>query len=95
MRFEWDRDKAENNLGKHGISFEEAVAIFYDPLAATFQDPDHSIGESRLITFGYSSHDRLLVVSHTERGDATRIFSARVATTREKKRYESQNPRSN
>jgi uncharacterized protein len=94
MRFEWDRDKAETNLGKHGVSFEEAVAVFYDPLATTFADPDHSIGELRLITFGYSSHDRLLVVSHTEGGDAARIISARVATTREKKRSETQNPRS-
>jgi uncharacterized protein len=41
VRFEWDRKKAERNLKKHGVSFEEAVAVFYDPLSATFDDPDH------------------------------------------------------
>jgi len=55
----------------------KAVSVFYDPLAATFPDPDHSTGESRRITFGYSSHERLLVVSHTEREDAIRVISAR------------------
>jgi uncharacterized DUF497 family protein len=43
MRFEWDAEKAAENLKKHGVSFEEAVTIFYDPLAATFDDPDHSV----------------------------------------------------
>jgi uncharacterized DUF497 family protein len=92
MRFEWDRVKAASNQRKHAVSFEEAVSIFYDPLAATFPDPDHSTGESRRITFGYSSHERLLVVSHTEREGAIRVISARTATSREKKRYESQSP---
>jgi uncharacterized DUF497 family protein len=50
MRFEWDRQKAEANLRKHRVSFDEAVTIFYDPLAATFEDPDHSVGEHRFIT---------------------------------------------
>lgn len=94
MRFEWDREKVDDNLRKHSVSFEEAVTVFYDPLATTFPDPDHSVGEVRLITFGYSSQERLLVVAHTERGDAVRIISARVASTREKRRYETQNPRS-
>lgn len=93
MDFEWDRAKAVANEQKHGITFEEAVTVFYDVLATTFPDPDHSTGELRLITFGYSSRHRLLVVSHTERGNTLRIISARLATLREKKRYETQNPR--
>ena len=52
MEFEWDRDKAELNLKKHGISFREAATVFGDTLAITFDDPDHSAGEYRLITFG-------------------------------------------
>ena len=93
MQFEWDREKAITNLRKHGVSFEEAVTVFYDSLAATFPDPDHSVNELRLITFGYSAQDRLLVVSHAERADSLRIISARVASARERKRYETQNSR--
>jgi uncharacterized DUF497 family protein len=55
MRFEWDGDKAAENLKKHRVSFDEAVAVFYDPLAATFDDPDHSDEENRLVTVGYSA----------------------------------------
>ncbi|MBC7943839.1 MAG: BrnT family toxin [Burkholderiales bacterium] len=93
MEFEWDREKAERNVRKHRVSFEEAVTVFYDALATTFPDPDHSSGETRLITFGYSAHDHLLVVSHVERDGAARIISARKATAKERKRYENQNPR--
>jgi len=89
MRFEWDREKAKKNLRKHRVSFDEAVTVFYDPLSATFNDPDHSIDEERFITIGYSSHGRLLVVSHTERGKTVRIISARPATAHERKRHES------
>jgi len=72
MRFEWDPVKAESNARKHGVAFEEAVSVFYDPLATTFPDPDHSEGEARLVTFGYSSQERLVVVSHIEREDSPR-----------------------
>jgi uncharacterized DUF497 family protein len=89
MRFEWDREKAKKNLRKHRVSFDEAMTVFYDPLSATFNDSDHSIDEERFITIGYSSHGRLLVVSHTERGKTIRIISARSATARERKRHES------
>ena len=89
MQFEWDREKAKKNDRKHKVSFDEAMTVFYDPLSATFDDPDHSIGEQRLITVGYSSRGRLLVVSHTERGKAVRIISARLAITKERKRHES------
>lgn len=67
VRFEWNRDKASSNLRKHGVSFDEAVTVFYDPLAATFEDPDHSQAERRSITVGYSARNRLLVVCHADR----------------------------
>jgi hypothetical protein len=88
MRFEWDHAKAVANQEKHGISFDEAVTVFYDPLAATFADPDHSVGEHRWITVGFSAQDVLLVVCHTERRGTVRIISARRATPRERKRHE-------
>lgn len=88
MEFEWDRDKAARNLAKHGVEFAEAATVFGDPLAITFHDPDHSDDEDRFLTFGHSIAERLLVVSHTERGDATRIISARAATRRERKIHE-------
>ncbi len=91
MQFEWDPKKAKLNRRKHKVSFEEAVTVFYDPLSATFDDADHSVGEQRLITVGLSSQDRLLVVSHTERGAALRIISARCATSHERKKHENEN----
>ena len=90
MRFEWSRDKAASNLVKHGISFDEAVTVFYDPLAATFEDPDHSKAERRLITVGYSSRNRLLVVCHADRRGRVRLISARRATRRERNRHEAE-----
>jgi hypothetical protein len=62
MRFEWDRKKAVLNQKKHRVSFDDAVTVFYDSLAATFDDPDDSVGEERSITVGYSAQNRLLVV---------------------------------
>ncbi|HEY4492869.1 MAG TPA: BrnT family toxin [Acidobacteriota bacterium] len=88
MRFEWDHKKAEGNIKKHRVSFDEAVTVFYDPLAATFDDPDHSVGERRFITVGSSSRGRFLVVAHVERAGSTRIISARLATAQERKRHE-------
>jgi len=64
------------------------VTAFYDPLSATFDDPDHSMGEQRYITVGFSSQNRLVVVGHTERGEVVRIISARLATAHERKRHE-------
>ena len=89
MQFEWDREKAKKNDKKHKVSFDEAVTVFYDPLSATFDDPDHSLSEQRFITVGYSTQGSLLVVAHTEKGKAVRIISARLATTQERKRHES------
>lgn len=88
MRFEWDGAKAAANLRKHRVSFDEAVTVFYDPLAATFEDWVHSQDESRFLTVGYSARDRLLVVCHVERGGAVHLISARRATPRERKRHE-------
>ena len=90
MQFEWDPKKARLNLRKHRVSFEEAVTVFYDPLSATFDDADHSAAEQRFITVGFSSQGRLLVVSHTDRGSALRIISARRATAHERKKHESE-----
>ena len=88
MQFEWDPKKAKQNFKKHGVSFDEAVTVFYDPLSATFDDPDHSVGERRLVTIGFSSQGRLLVVAHAERGENTRVISARPATAHERKKHE-------
>jgi len=88
LQFEWDSGKAAENLAKHEVSFEEAATVFRDTLSATGRDPDHSVGEERLITFGVSSRGRLLVVSHTDHGDRIRIISAGLATKGERKIYE-------
>jgi hypothetical protein len=88
MRFEWDRAKAVSNSEKHGVSFEEAMTVFLDPLAATFADPDHSVRERQWVTIGYSPGGILLVVCHTDWGGAVRIISARRATPRERRRHE-------
>ena len=88
MQFEWNQKKAAKNLTKHGVSFDEAVTVFYDPLSATFNDPDHSECEYRYITIGFSSARRLLVVAYTERAGNIRNISARCATARERKNHE-------
>jgi hypothetical protein len=88
VRFEWDREKAKSNKAKHKTTFDEAVTVFYDPLSATFHDPDHSIGEARFITIGMSYSGRLLVVSHTDKNEVIRIISARRATLHERRRHE-------
>jgi uncharacterized DUF497 family protein len=88
MEFGWDPQKAAANRKKHGVSFEEAVTALGDPLALTFDDPDHSIGERRSLTFGLSTDNQLLVISHTSRRTKIRLISARPATRRERKIYE-------
>ena len=88
MKFEWDETKAATNLGKHGVSFDEAATVFLDGLALTGTDPDHSRDESRYITFGMSSLGRLLTVSHTYRPGGIRLIGARRVTRAERKLYE-------
>lgn len=88
VRFEWDYEKADSNEREHKISFIEAATVFDDDLAIVLSDPDHSIGEFRLLILGESSQRRLLVVSYTERDDVIRIISARIPTRGERHEYE-------
>ena len=86
--FEWDPNKAAENLQKHGVSFEEAATIFADFLSVTIDDPLHSDDEQRLVIIGQTVRGQTLVVVHTVRGDKIRIISARQATKQERKSYE-------
>jgi hypothetical protein len=88
MEFEWDPRKADTNRRKHGVTFQEGTTVWGDPLAITFADPDHSEDEERYITFGLSRQKRLIVVSHADRGNKTRIISARLMSREERKIYE-------
>ena len=89
MKFEWDPNKAAENLRKHGVAFEEAATVFGDPLEVTIPDPDHSEGEARFLSLGRSADGRLLVVAYTEREGTIRIIHARVAAPKERRTYES------
>jgi uncharacterized protein len=86
--FEWNQEKAERNLQKHGVAFEEAVSIFDDLLCFVIDDPNHSIRERRFVALGYSIAQRLLIVVYTERKDKIRIISARPSTKPERRTYE-------
>jgi uncharacterized protein len=89
MKFEWDPQKAQSNLRKHGISFEEAITVFNDTLAFIFDDMEHSQSEHREIIIGTSTLRRMVLVCFLEsREDTIRIFSARRATKGEIKDYE-------
>ena len=89
LRFSRDPRKAASNLKKHGVSFEEAVTAFGDPLSVTIPDPKHSESEDRFVLLGLSASSRLVVVAHAERSDDdVRIISARLATRRERNEYE-------
>jgi uncharacterized DUF497 family protein len=88
LTFEWDERKAEQNLGKHKVSFMEAKTVFGDPFSITIPDPQHPVGESRHVDIGYSSQGRLLVVVYTEREANIRIISCRRATQHERRTYE-------
>jgi uncharacterized DUF497 family protein len=87
LNFDWDRNKANSNHQKHGVSFSEAATVFSDPFAITIYDAIHSIEEERYITLGLSDRQRLIVVVHTEQDYNTRIISARVPTKSERKTY--------
>ena len=75
-------------IKRHGISSEEAVGVFGDPLARIFDDEDFAVGERREITIGHSTRNRLLLICFIEREDVIRIISARKATRNERKDYE-------
>lgn len=86
IEFEWNEDKNRSNIEKHGVTFEEASEAFFDPF---YQRGDASVnGEQRDFIIGYSLSQRLLLVVYTERGERTRIISARPATRSERKLYE-------
>ena len=74
MIFDWDTNKAEKNLSKHQVSFDEAKTVFNDPLYIDFYDPDHSEDEERYLIVGISNQGSLLIVSYTERGNLIRIY---------------------
>ena len=89
MEFEWDPDKERSNIERHGVDFTEAATVFGDPLELTISDPDHSVGEFRFLSIGHPARNRILVVSYTEREDRIRIISARTASPKERRQYES------
>lgn len=89
LDFEWDPIKAELNQQKHGVTFEEASTVFDDPLAVIFDDEEHSLYETREIIVGHSIQEKFLFVCFIERGGSIRIISARRATSREQRDYES------
>jgi uncharacterized protein len=89
MNFSWDPRKADSNLRKHGVAFDEAITVFNDPLAFIFDDMVHSEEEHREIIIGYSALRRLILVCFVERiEDTIRIVSARRATKDEIRDYE-------
>lgn len=88
LNFEWDEDKAQVNLKKHKISFEEAISVFNDKLSITVVDSEHSIGEERFIDIGLSNKNKLIIVIYTEKNNVIRLISARLATKKEVKQYE-------
>ena len=88
MNYEWNPKKAEINLKKQGVLFEEAKTVFDDPLYVDFYDPDHSDNEHRYLIIGQSHKGRLLIVSYTEQNDMIRLIIARGTTRKERKAYE-------
>ena len=86
--FEWDPDKEQTNIAKHGVDFNEAASAFADPLAEWSMDERAYGGEERFIALGRSSSRRLILVVFTEREGCVRIISARRSTRRETKAYE-------
>lgn len=91
LRFKWDDEKAESNFRKHGVSFDEAATVFYDPLYVEDYDDAHSDEEERFKLIGKSSNGSLLVVIYTDRSGTIRIIGTRQATKNERRYYESKN----
>jgi uncharacterized protein len=90
--FDWDPAKAASNAAKHGVTFEEAMTVFRDPLARSILDGDHGSGEERWVTLGETSAGNLLVVVHTWTDvdpdrSAARIISARRPSPNEARQY--------
>ena len=88
IRFEWGSAKAATNKVKHGVTFDEAKSVFYDPRALAINDPDHSLDGQRFIILGLSRVMRVLTAHRLrEAGDVIRIISARKATANETETY--------
>ena len=88
VTFEWDNDKAQRNVRKHGVTFDEAATAFGDPLSVTIDDPDHSLDQQRLLLLGQTLNGKLLVIAHLDDGETIRIISARMANRHERRQYE-------
>jgi uncharacterized DUF497 family protein len=88
VKFEWDPAKAQSNLRKHGVSFEEAATVFRNLLAATAVDARPEEETEVRLYIGTSKRGRLLVVAHCDRGEVVRVISARKPTQRERLAYE-------
>lgn len=89
IEFVWDDQKAHQNVANHGITFEEAAEVFFDPFYQYGDATPEGVAEQREFILGYSAAQRLLLVVYTERRERTRIISARSATRAERKQYES------
>ncbi len=86
--FEWDEKKAQINLKKHKVSFDEAQTVFVDYLSVIKPDAEHSDFEERMLIMGMTYKSRVVVVSYAEHGDKIRLISTRKATRNERKQYE-------
>lgn len=82
---EWDENKAAINFRKHGICFEDAALVFADENLIERRDETHSQHEDRWQAIGMV--EKILFVVYTERGEAIRLISARVATSKERREY--------
>ncbi|HWE87469.1 MAG TPA: BrnT family toxin [Terracidiphilus sp.] len=91
LDFEWHPDKANSNLKKHGVSFEEAKTILGDPRALIVPDQEHSEAEFRFLSIGRSDSGRLITMCFTERENRIRIISARLSERWEGREYETGN----
>jgi uncharacterized DUF497 family protein len=87
MKVRWDPRKAESNWRKHGVTFFEGESLFYNPLAVSITDHEHSLEEDRFVMIGESRNYRVIVVTYTVSDDEARIISVRRANSAEKKRY--------
>ncbi|MGD9654738.1 MAG: BrnT family toxin [Sulfuricurvum sp.] len=89
MKFEWDENKNQANIKKHGINFADAIYVFTDPFALNMPDSEHSENEERWIILGKNLQSSILLIVHTYReGDSIRIISARKSTKNEQRIYE-------
>ncbi len=85
LQFEWDDEKERSNVEKHGVDFDTALKVFFDPNRVEYYDKSHSTDEDRFITIGFAG--KLLFVVYTERKENIRLISARIATNSERRRY--------